>query len=373
MSSDKKIKVLHYITSLNDGGAETLVRNYAMLANREHFDVRIMVLRLYGNSANLEALRRNNTRYTVVYPRWTRIHTFLNRHFHDSFVAAGILGTILRECPDVLHCHLEVLSTLIPIARHLKGIKLFYTCHSEPDIFLGGKRPGEHRAAEYLITHNNLKIIALHEDMAAQINGMFGINDTAVIRNGINMDLYRNAAQYRTQTRDALGIPQNAFVMGHIGRFNDIKNHAFLLEVFSHVHRRRDDAHLLLVGAGENEGKIRSRISELGLDGCVTMLSHRSDIPQLLSAMDVFVFPSLFEGFGIALLEAQAAGLRCVASDTINKSVFISGKAVAMSLNDTASAWAGKVLDNGATGRAYATPDDYDLSKEIKRLEALYQ
>lgn len=372
MSSDKKIKVLHYITSLNDGGAETLVRNYAMLADREHFDVKIMVLRLYGDSANLNTLKRNNIPFTIVFRRWTRIHTWLNRHFHDSFTALGILGTLLRERPDVLHCHLEVLSSLIPIKKLLGKVRLFYTCHSEPERFLGQARPGERRAAEWLIRHNGLKIIALHDDMAERINDMFGIHDTIVIRNGIDMELYRKAAQYRTQTRDSLGIAQDSFVVGHVGRFNDIKNHAFLLDVFDKVHRLRDDAHLLLVGAGENEGRIRSRISELGLDRCVTIVSHRSDIPELLSAMDVFVFPSLLEGFGIALLEAQAAGLRCVASDTINRSVFISDRAVTMSLNDSPSEWAAKVLDDSATGQAYASPDDYDLSNEIRRLEALY-
>lgn len=374
MSSDNKIKVLHYITSLNDGGAETLVRNYALLADREHFDVRIMVLRLYGDSANLDILKRNRLPFTVVFRRWTRIHTCLNRHFHDTFTALGILGTILRERPDVLHCHLEVLSTLIPIIRWLGGVKLFYTCHSEPERFLGQARPDERRAAECLIRHNSLKIIALHDDMAKQINRMFGIHDTIVIRNGINMELYRKAAQSRTQTRDILGIAQNSFVVGHVGRFNDIKNHAFLLEVFDHVHKLRDDARLLLIGAGENEDRIRSRISELGLDECVTILSHRSDVPELLSAMDVFVFPSLLEGFPISLLEAQAVGLRCVAADTINRSAFLSGRAVAMSLNDSPSEWAAKVLDTSVPDEgAHTAFDDYDLSNGVRRLEALYR
>jgi glycosyltransferase involved in cell wall biosynthesis len=103
------------------------------------------------------------------------------------------------------------------------------------------------------------------------------------------------------------------------------------------------------------------------------ILSNRSDIPELMRAMDVFVFPSLFEGLGIVLIEAQVSGIRCIVSDTVPKEAFRSDLTVAVSLNQSPSEWCDVILDESIKGECYGDLDEYDMNKEIKRLEKLYE
>src|SRR5699024_1966328 len=96
----------------------------------------------------------------------------------------------------------------------------------------------------------------------------------------------------------SLGIKEDAFILGHVGRFSEQKNHKFLINVFAAVKKERSNAHLILIGIGDLEGEIKEQVYELGLQDSVSFLGNRGDIPELMSIMDVFVFPSLYEGFG---------------------------------------------------------------------------
>ena len=104
------------------------------------------------------------------------------------------------------------------------------------------------------------------------------------------------------------------------------------------------------------------------------MFKSRSDIPEILKAMDVFVFPSWFEGLSVTMVEAQVSGVRCVVSDRINSASFLSPKTVALSLDDGCERWADAVLDRElVTDKPYGDLDEYDLNKEMRRLEGLYK
>ena len=132
------------------------------------------------------------------------------------------------------------------------------------------------------------------------------------------MDKFVFSQSVRQEIRTQLGIG-NQLVFGHVGRFKASKNHAFLLKVFREVLRSEPDAILLLVGDGKLEETIRHQAQEMKSTGGSAFWGARSDIAQLLQAMDVFLFPSLYEGLRIALIEAQAAGLPCLASDRVPK------------------------------------------------------
>jgi glycosyltransferase involved in cell wall biosynthesis len=133
---------------------------------------------------------------------------------------------------------------------------------------------------------------------------------------GIDLRPFRNGVG-RAATRMSLGIPANAFVVAHVGRFVPQKNHAFLLEVISATVAVTRDACFLLVGEGPDEAAFERAASTRGLSGCIVRVSGRPDVPDLLAAADAFAFPSRFEGLGIAAVEAQAAGLPCVLSDRV--------------------------------------------------------
>ena len=271
-----------------------------------------------------------------------------------------------------MHTHLILLHYVHKISKSIKNIKLFYTCHSEAKVLLDGDRMYENKAAKYLIQRNQLQMIALHDDMRKEINQMFGINNTVVIRNGIDFNRFRNISESKEEIRKALNIPENAFVMGHVGRFSGVKNHTFLVDVFSELCKRKENAFLFLVGAGELKQQIEEKLNSLGLQGKYLILSHRSDIPQLMKAMDVFVFPSLYEGLGIVLIEAQVSGLRCIVSDAVPEEAFKTELAVPVSLQKSPAEWCDVILDESIKGKANGNIEDYDMNQEIKRLENLY-
>lgn len=142
-----------------------------------------------------------------------------------------------------------------------------------------------------------------------------------IITNGIPVEQYRFDEKKRNNKRVELGISDDSFVIGHIGRFNSQKNHDKLLDVFSEFHKKNSSSVLLLIGEGELLQNIKNKVSSLKIEEAVRFLGIRKDIPELLMAMDCFVFPSFFEGMPNAVIEAQATGLPCVVSDSISKDV----------------------------------------------------
>ena len=365
-------KITHFIGSIQDGGAETLVKEYSLLIDQSRFDTSIIIIRKNCNTANDRILSESGIKIIPIFKSNYLPIKIIQKLNYWWYIPYRLNKIIRSQNTDILHIHLTLLHYVDKVSKKLKNTKLFYTCHSEPKVLLSGARMYEYKAAKHLITENELRMIALHDDMRQEINEMFGINNTVVIRNGIDFDRFRNISETRDQVRNNLSIPQEAFVIGHVGRFHEVKNHAFLIDVFSEICRQRDDAFLLLVGDGPLRTSVENKLNSIGLQGKYLILSHRSDIPELMRAMDVFVFPSLYEGLGIALIEAQVSGLRCIASDTIPEEAFKTESAVPMSLDSPASEWCRVILDDSIKGVAHGNIEDYDMNKEIKRLEKLY-
>lgn len=138
------------------------------------------------------------------------------------------------------------------------------------------------------------------------------------LKNGLDLDIYRYSQESRNNIRKEFSI-EDKFVIGHIGRFSKQKNHDFLIDVFTKIKKQRNNTVLLLVGMGELEAYIKAKVRDLDLENSVIFAGLRSDIPALLSAMDVFVFPSFYEGLPNVVIEAQATGLPCLISDRITR------------------------------------------------------
>ena len=173
---------------------------------------------------------------------------------------------------------------------------------------------------------------------------MFGKkSDVKLLHNGVDLNYFCYDPQGRLKIREEFDL-KDKVVVGHIGRFHAQKNHGYLLEIFKEIHSRRKDSVLLLVGTGGLEEQIRERICEMGLQDHVILAGQRFDIPALLSAMDVFVFPSLYEGMPNTVIEAQATGLPCVISDTITSEADLTGLVHYLSLNDDPKHWGEKVF-----------------------------
>lgn len=168
-------------------------------------------------------------------------------------------------------------------------------------------------------------------------------NNTYIINNSIDAAEYSYNARISRKIKSQLGL-ENKFVVGHIGRFHSAKNHDFLIEVFSEVINLKNDSVLLLIGDGELKKSIKDKVESLGLINDVIFLGVRSDIPELLSAMDVFLFPSLYEGLPVTLIEAQASGIATIISDTITDEVKITNQILSLSLENNSSLWANEIM-----------------------------
>ena len=163
------------------------------------------------------------------------------------------------------------------------------------------------------------------------------------LNNGLDLDVYRFSQTGRDRVRKEFNI-EGKFVVGHIGRFSHQKNHNFLIDIFAEIRKKNSDAVLLLVGDGELKGQIQNKVNQLGLDDSVIFAGIRKDIPALLSAMDVFVFPSFYEGMPNTVIEAQATGLPCVISNNITKVVNMGAFVCFLNLNKRVSYWVDNIL-----------------------------
>ena len=146
-----------------------------------------------------------------------------------------------------------------------------------------------------------------------------------ILHNAVDLSIFKYDIDDRRHIRSEFGISDNTVLFGHIGRFMMQKNHGFLLDVFADVLEKNPNSLLMLVGKGELENEIKLQAKKLGISDKIIFTGVRPDVPALLSAMDMFVFPSLFEGMPNTIIEAQATGLPCVISDTITKEADITG------------------------------------------------
>lgn len=300
------------------------------------------------------------------------IKEFYRKRFNRIIPTYLFLGGILWLIRDIFVMG-EPFSTffrdLTMVSFWCEGNTLVW--YSIPERYFGNAHVKQTKAAKYLIKNHGLRMIALHDDMKDELDRIFGINNTITIKNGIDLNKYK-ISETKQEIRDALGIPREAFVVGNVGRFIEIKNHLFLIDIFNEIKKINMAAHLLLIGDGQLREAIQNKIQLLKLSDSVTILSHRDDVPRLMKAMDVFIFPSKVEGFGIVTIEAQAAGLRCLISEAVPSSAYVSELAIPMSLNATADEWANVALDRNAASNYQNRIVEYDMNREIKKLEKLY-
>lgn len=160
-----------------------------------------------------------------------------------------------------------------------------------------------------------------------------------VVCNGIELSKFIYDERYKINFRKENNIPINAVVMGHVGRFSPVKNHVFLIDLFDEYKKKNTNSWLVLIGTGPLEDKLKRIVKNKGINN-VLFLGNRSDVNKLLSVMDYFVFPSLYEGMPISVVEAQASGLPVIMSDRIPSEVAITELVKELSLENGVKRWA---------------------------------
>jgi glycosyltransferase involved in cell wall biosynthesis len=196
--------------------------------------------------------------------------------------------------------------------------------------------------------------LAASQPVAAQLFGEDWRTDKRfqVLHCGIDLHPFEGPIT-RAEVRAELGIPADATVVGHVGRFVPAKNHHFLLEIAREISTKRPDIHFLLVGDGPLRAEIEARAAAMGFNGNMHFAGNRNDVPRLMrGGMDVFVFPSLWEGLPVTLIEAQAAGLPCVVSDMVtDEASVLPGKSTRLSPSAKSGEWAASALDSLNRGK----------------------
>lgn len=173
-----------------------------------------------------------------------------------------------------------------------------------------------------------------------------------IVQNAIDSQKFIADANIREEIRKALRV-ESKFVVGHVGRMQPEKNHDFLIDVFEELKKKKPDAELILVGTGPLEEKVKSKVVEKGLSDCVHFLGNRKDMNRIYQAMDVFVFPSFFEGLGIVAIEAQAAGVPIVCSEGLPPETDITPIYRKLLLSDGAEKWANAALEMAQNLKAH--------------------
>lgn len=256
------------------------------------------------------------------------------------------LRNILLEHEEYKSVYFNILSAsevfTVLSAAGIKGVKKIVHSHNN-DV----KTIGRHRVLRPLLTKiSDVKLAC--SDEAAEF--MFGKRQTSdqciqIINNAIDIEKYAYSPEKRDNTREKFGISEEMFVVGHVGRMCYQKNTLFLLDIFNEIYKRDNNAILMLVGNGEDRELVEDKINQYDMRDNVLMLGMRDDVELLMQAMDVFLFPSRFEGFGMVLIEAQAAGLNCVASkDVVPETTNITNRVQFVSLDNNADYWAMEVL-----------------------------
>lgn len=194
-----------------------------------------------------------------------------------------------------------------------------------------------------------------------------------VINNAIDISKFIFNSNLRTQIRVEMGL-ENKIVLGHIGRFENVKNHSFLIDIFNELAKFHNDTALLLVGKGPLMDSIKNKVENLGLSSKVHFLGIRQDVNLLLNAMDVFCFPSFYEGFGIVLLEARVNGLNCLVNKSgIPQEIIDTLSLETMLLNENAANWAravSKLAKNRISSENIAKI--FDIKNVVRELENYY-
>lgn len=365
------IRVLHVIGAMDRGGAETLIMNLYRAINRScvQFDFLVHEDRECDYDAEIRELGGHIYRL----PRFTGANFFSYRkkcreHFEkhtEHVVVHGHIGSsasiYLSEAKRagryaIAHSHAQNFETGLPAL----GFRLVsFPTRFIADCFLGCSR-------EAGIDRFGKKVVE-------------GKNFT-VLRNGIDTSSYAFDDSIREKMRHELGIGLEAPVFGHVGRLIEVKNHAFLLDVFLLVKHDLPDAVLLLAGRGELEPVLRENVINKGLEDSVLFLGVRNDVPDVMQAMDVFVFPSRKEGLPVAAIEAQASGLPTLLSCGVPELAIASSFARRIALEDGVEKWAKGCLEAYRESQAFSRSDavrevvdhGFDIDSAARWLEQLY-
>lgn len=350
------LRVAQVLNRMDSGGIEAVVLNYYRHIDRG----RVQFDFYFAQGSSLPQRQELEALGAGLYPIPPYSHPLAyHRALYTAFKQRGC---------KIVHAHLSTMSVFPLLAAWRAGVPV-RICHNHSTAHWG---EGAKTLLKYILRPFN-KLFATDWFACGETAGrwMYGsrafeAGRVTVLPNAIDTARFAFDPAARAALRGELGIPQNAFVLGHVGRFTYAKNHAFLLKIFTELLKEKPNARLLLVGEGELEQQVRGQVQALGIQGKVIFTGARQDADKLYSAMDAFCLPSFYEGLGIVAWEAQANGLPCVLASAVPDEAAQTKEAFFMSLQAPASRWA-QALASGRRGSGGGVPDIEREAPELQR------
>ena len=333
------IRVLHFVSTLSRGsGVMSVIMNYYRHIDRGKVQFDFLHFIACEDSYMDEIRELGGKIYCIDKPG-------------SSFQSIKQLNSFFRLHAGEytwLHNHEVYLTFLLrPIANRYGLEKFIVHCHATKysDKTLNAAR---NRILCLPIRLMKVERFACSEAAGKFLYGekMLKAGKVFIMHNAIDCEKFRFRPEVRERLRKEMGL-DGKFVIGHVGRFERQKNHEFLIEVFAEVHKKNENSVLLLIGDGSLKDPIRQKVIVLNLEEYVFFLGQRDDVADLLQTMDVFVLPSLYEGFPVSIVEAQANGLVCIASDLITRETLMTQlNNQLLSLEQPTSSWAVFLLNS---------------------------
>lgn len=348
LHNKKPVRILHIVGGMDTGGIETWLMHVLRRLDRQHcqFDFLAHTTKPCFYDEEIRSLGGRVMSCMSPSRPWQYAENFLR---------------IIKENGpyDVVHSHVHHFSGFVLMLAKQAGVPV-RIAHSHNDTSFAERNAGVARrfylqGSKLLIRRYSTVGLACSKSASINLFGKDWEKDSRwrILSYGLDLTRFLESVD-RVRVREELNIPMDAFVLGHVGRFAQQKNHEFILKVFVQVAQRDPKAYLLLVGDGVLRKKIAHEVTRLGLTDRVIFTGVRTDIARLmLGAMDVFVFPSRHEGLGLVVVEAQAAGLPIVMSDAVPQEAIVIPQMIkSLPLLEDVSTWTNAILDCKLLNRA---------------------
>lgn len=356
----EKIRVLHVVTYMGRGGLETMLMNYFRNIDRSKVQFDFLVHRDFEADYDKEILSLGGRIYHL-----PQLNPF-SRKYHKA------MDSFFAEHPyQIVHSHLDCMSAY-PLSHAKKAgvpVRIAHAHNKSQDKNI--KYPLK------ILSKSLIPKYATHLFACGAEAGLWMFNGRKfqILYNAIDSSIYIYSEQIRREVREELQLG-NKLVIGHVGRFSPQKNHEFIVSLFYELQKRKSDSVLILMGGGKDRQQIEKIVQELDIGSKVVFTGIRSDVNRLMQAMDVFLFPSLYEGLPVAMIEAQAAGLPCVISENIPEETIITDLVSRRALEAPVSEWIDKILKAGQKERRDQTVQirkaGYDIKENAERLQDFY-
>lgn len=324
------MKLLCIIGDLDIGGAETFIMKVYRNLDRTKYQMDFLLFTDRDCEYNGEVKSSGGRIYVAVSKEVSPFRSFLDIY---KIVKENKYRNVLKISEYSIGA-MDLLAAMLAGAR-MRAFRSTNGGSSE-----NRKRIWIHKLFIPFANRISTSLIAPSSEAAGFTFGNRAVKNGRVhyLNNGLMLEQYMIRDDLREKLKTELGL-DGKYIVGHIGRFSEQKNHRFLVEIFMELKKIIPDSVLVLVGDGELKEVIREKVYELEIEDSVLFLGLRRDVPQLLSIMDVMVFPSFYEGMPNVVIEAQAAGLPCVVSDRVTREADITGMVSYMSLDDSIQSW----------------------------------